>query len=147
MQHPDLAGLDPVAVAMDDRPEVWEKHPYNVAPILAYKYWAKHYPEGRDESRRDGILSRMQRVLQDIHQAVFAALDREGGVDALTQAAVPLEPVGGGMHARWAAWDVRVAIQGFRSKVICGRSMFMSLVKVQYCYTYTACICRHALGA
>lgn len=56
-----------MAVAMDDKPEVWEKHPDNVAPIQPYKYWEKHYPKRDDESGRDGTLSRMQRVLQDIH--------------------------------------------------------------------------------
>lgn len=40
----------------------------------------------------------MQHVLQDTHQAVFATLDREGGADALTQAAVPFEHVSNGRH-------------------------------------------------
>lgn len=44
------------------------------------------------------MLSRMQRVLQDTHTAAFAALERVGGVDALTQAAVPLEHVGNGRN-------------------------------------------------
>ena len=44
------------------------------------------------------MLSCMQHVLEDTHQAVFAALDREGGVDVLAQAAVPPEHVGGSRH-------------------------------------------------
>ena len=28
-----LEDLDPVAVALDDKPKVWEKHPHNVVQI------------------------------------------------------------------------------------------------------------------
>lgn len=32
-----LEDLDPVAVALDDKPKVWEKHPHNVVQIYEYK--------------------------------------------------------------------------------------------------------------
>ncbi|KDD74695.1 hypothetical protein H632_c1128p1 [Helicosporidium sp. ATCC 50920] len=121
-----LAGLEAVALVLDDNAAVWPEHPLNVLLVEPYHYFEASRRRARlagpsleairaDEDEAQGMLACALRVLCEAHARVMRAL----------RAPPKLTPEG---VRAWRNWDVRAALAAERATVLEGITMAFSAV-------------------
>ncbi|CAN8289312.1 unnamed protein product [Cochlearia groenlandica] len=88
----DLVLVDDCGVVIvDDSPQVWPHHKSNLLEITKYNYFrdegaefSKSYAEEkRDESRGEGSLTNVLRVLKEVYEGFFDGVEKEFDIDSM----------------------------------------------------------------